>query len=239
MINFSVLISGFVIGLAGSLHCVGMCGPLVLGFSAKNETRGVKNFMLSINYSLGRIVTYSAMGFVLGMFGEGIKLTGYQGIISVVTGLIILLAVITPKRWTAKFSTLPMNKLLLNLKSKLGVLLMRNGSPKPFLFGLLNGFLPCGLVYTALAAALVPGDIVSSVLLMAAFGAGTSPLLGALFFSKALGNIFSGFSISKYVPYVTIVVSILLILRGLDLGIPFISPQLHQINIHGSNCCSP
>lgn len=239
MDNLTAIFTGLTIGLAGSLHCVGMCGPLVMGFTAKNETAGFNGLLHAFKYSAGRIVTYSLMGLAIGIFGEGVKLTGYQGIISIMTGVILLLTLIVPKIFGVRFNSASLSGMLLGLKGKLSSILTGKGKPKPFTFGMLNGFLPCGFVYTALAASLVPGDVYSSVLVMAAFGVGTSPLLSALFLGSSIGKIFPGFSFSKVAPYMTIAVSVLLILRGLDLGIPFISPQLHNINIHGSNCCSP
>jgi len=228
--------SGLLLGLAGSLHCVGMCGPLVLGFSAKNTPKG-KGISHSIYYSLGRTFTYSLMGLLLGYFGAGIRLTGYQGIISVIVGSLLLISVILPPSLKAKATSLPGAFIYTKLKSSLSGVILKEGKPRPFMFGMLNGFLPCGLVYTALAASLVPDTVLASVVFMSAFGIGTSPLLSAFFFTQSLSKVFSKISFSKAIPYITAFVSILMILRGLDLGIPMISPHIEPVS--GQSSCCP
>lgn len=228
--------SGLLLGLAGSLHCVGMCGPLVLGFSAKNTPKG-KGTGHSIYYSLGRTFTYSLMGLLLGYFGAGIRLTGYQGIISVIVGSLLLISVILPASLKAKTASLPGAFIYTKLKSSLSGVILKEGKPRPFMFGMLNGFLPCGLVYTALAASLVPDTVLASVVFMSAFGIGTSPLLSAFFFTQSLSKVFSKVSFSKAIPYITAFVSILMILRGLDLGIPMISPHIEPVS--GQSSCCP
>lgn len=228
--------SGLLLGLAGSLHCVGMCGPLVLGFSAKNTPKG-KGLGHSIYYSLGRVFTYSLMGLVLGYFGAGVRLTGYQGIVSVVIGSILLFSVLLPASLKSKAALLPGAFIYTKLKSSLSGVILKEGKPRPFIFGMLNGFLPCGLVYTALAASLVPETVFASAAFMAAFGIGTSPLLSAFFFTQSLSGVFRRFSFSKAIPYITAFVSILMILRGLDLGIPMISPHIEPMSGQSSGCC--
>ncbi|MCC6550895.1 MAG: sulfite exporter TauE/SafE family protein [Ignavibacteriaceae bacterium] len=228
--------SGLLLGLAGSLHCVGMCGPLVLGFSARNTQKG-QGLSHSIYYSLGRIFTYSLMGLVLGYFGAGIRLTGYQGIVSVIIGSVLLLSVLLPAAFKARASSVPGVWVYTKLKASLSGVILKEGKPRPFMFGMLNGFLPCGLVYTALAASLVSETVLASATFMAAFGTGTSPLLSAFFFTQSLARVFGRFSFSKAIPYITVFISILMILRGLDLGIPMISPHIEPFSGQSSGCC--
>lgn len=236
--NFVLLISsGLLLGLAGSLHCVGMCGPLVIGFSTRNTQKG-KGFIHSIYYSLGRVTSYSLMGMMLGYFGAGIRISGFQGIISVFIGFVLLFTVLFPAIFKVKAVSLPGAFIYTKLKSWLSGVILKEGKPHPYIFGVLNGFLPCGLVYTALAASLVPDTVLSSVAFMAAFGTGTSPLLSGFFFTQSFLRVFNKISISKVIPYITVFVSILMILRGLNLGIPMLSPQLEPVSGQNSGCCS-
>jgi len=212
--------SAFVFGLVGSFHCVGMCGPIVLAVPGKS-------IFSKLLYNLGRTVTYALMGLVIGIIGEGFSLAGYQQILSVIVGAAMLLIVIFTKY---KHFDLPLSgaisKLWIFSKNKLTPLFKSDAAMAPFLIGLINGLLPCGLVYAALFAAVAMGGMLESSLYMILFGLGTAPLLIALsvfgnFLTPALRNKFN-----RTVPYLLGLVAILIILRGLNLGIPYISPKM-------------
>lgn len=212
--------SAFVMGFLGSFHCIGMCGPIVLALPGK----GVSYKLL---YNLGRTITYSLMGLVIGLVGQGFSMVGWQQSLSIAVGVIMLLIILFTKY---KHFDLPLsgglNKLYQFVKAKLGPLLQSKSTFAPLLIGILNGLLPCGLVYAALFTAISLGGILESGYYMVFFGLGTIPIMLGL-------GIFSGIitppirtKLNKAVPYFLALVAILLILRGMNLGIPMVSPKM-------------
>ena len=219
---FKMYWSALVFGLLGSFHCVGMCGPIVLAVPGRS-------FLAKITYNLGRASTYTVMGALIGFVGEGFSLAGWQQILSVAVGVAMLLIVLFTKY---KHFDLPMigafEKMWILSKNKLAPLFKSKSAGAPFIIGLINGLLPCGLVYAALFAAVSMGGIAESALYMALFGLGTAPLLIVV---AIFGNIISPalrIRFNKSVPYFLGLVAILLILRGLNLGIPLVSPKMDE-----------
>lgn len=212
--------SALAFGLLGSFHCVGMCGPIVLAVPGKS-------LLSKLSYNIGRTVTYAIMGVMIGIVGEGFSLVGWQQMLSVIVGVAMLLIVLFTKY---KHFDLPMNgvleKMWIYSKSRLTPLFKSQSPTAPFFIGLINGLLPCGMVYAALFAAISMGGIVESALYMALFGLGTAPLLIVV---SVFGNLVSPalrIKLNKTVPYFLGLVAIILILRGLNLGIPLISPKM-------------
>lgn len=223
------IFSGLMIGFAGSFHCVGMCGPLALAMPSKN-TGNINIIISSIQYNIGRSITYAFLGFMFGWLGNGFFIAGYQQWISITGGILILFFWLLNYTNYLKMSWL--KSFTHNLQLRLNKLI--NG---PFskhssgLIGLLNGLLPCGLVYVAIGASLTTGNPVSGSLLMFSFGMGTLPLMFILMvFGKRI-RLFQKIRLTRLVPAFVLCVSLILILRGLNLGIPFISPS---INVEGS-----
>ena len=215
-----MLWSAFLMGFLGSFHCIGMCGPIVLALPGK----GVQYKLL---YNIGRTITYSLLGIGVGIIGQGVAFAGLQQMLSVVVGVLMLIIIVFTKY---KHFDLPtsglLNILFVKVKMKLAPLFKSKSFYAPLLIGILNGLLPCGLVYAALFAALSMGSIIGGANYMLFFGLGTIPMLLGL-------GIFSGFIIptlrtklNKMVPYFLAVVAVLLILRGLNLGIPYVSPKI-------------
>ena len=214
--------SAIVFGFLGSFHCIGMCGPIVL--SIPSQTFGKR-----LLYNIGRSITYGLMGLAIGVIGQGFSLMGYQQPLSVIVGAIMLMIVLFTKY---KHFDLPLSGPLAQLwtkaKAKLGPLLSSKSPFASLSIGLLNGLLPCGLVYAALFAALAQGSMVESGLYMVFFGLGTAPmLLTVATFGNWLAPKWRTF-FNKSVPYFLGLVAILLILRGLNLGIPMISPKTDE-----------
>jgi sulfite exporter TauE/SafE len=214
--------SAFVFGLLGSFHCVGMCGPIVLAVPGKS-------LLSKLAYNIGRAITYTVMGAIIGFVGEGFSLVGWQQGLSVAVGVAMLLIVLFTRY---KHFDLPMSgafeKVWILSKSKLAPLFKSQSPTAPFFIGLINGLLPCGLVYAALFAAVSMGGVRESALYMALFGLGTAPLLIVV---SVFGNILSPAlrtRFNKIVPYFLGLVAILLILRGLNLWIPLISPKMDE-----------
>jgi sulfite exporter TauE/SafE len=212
--------AAFILGLFGSLHCVGMCGPIAMALPLTTRERSQVIFQ-SLLYHSGRITTYAMMGLFMGLMGWGIGLAGYQKTFSIALGAILII--------TAIFSISIEQKMMQNalfqrlfqfVKNRLGKLLSIRNKSSAFKIGLLNGILPCGLVYIALAGSITGGNAASGALYMAAFGVGTLPMmLGVMIFGNLNRKIFYRFR--KWIPVGLVLFGTLLIYRGMVLDIPF------------------
>lgn len=225
------IIAAFLAGLAGSVHCVGMCGPLALSLPFSRFNASLK-WIAIILYNLGRVVAYSSIGLLVGLVGRGINWFGFTQILSIILGALILISLLLPKIMNKSSFYLPnwLNKYTINT---LQVLIKKQSIGWMFFVGLMNGFLPCGLVYMAVAAAVVAGTISNAILFMFFFGLGTIPAMIILIVAaQKLSPIKKG-ALQKMIPIVTLLIGIILILRGLNLDIPFISPYLSQ-NLSGA-----
>ncbi len=230
--------TGFTIGILGSFHCLGMCGPLVMAVPHISDSKGAIA-LDGILYNFGRTISYTLMGLVLGLLGVSVRLAGFQDYLSIGLGIIMLLLLFIPKKYYAFVNdTKGINKVIVRIKMQFRNLLERKSRLTLLFIGMLNGFLPCGLVYIALAGSLASADILNSSLFMFAFGIGTIPMLAVVYFSKNLITPNFRIKINKAIPYAIGIVAVLLILRGLNLGIPFISPILPDTVIsEGGSCC--
>ncbi|MBZ4191064.1 sulfite exporter TauE/SafE family protein [Niabella beijingensis] len=218
---WEALLAGWGIGMAGSLHCVGMCGPLALSLPLQGGTRAAR--LLSILfYNLGRTVTYFTMGLVLGWAGRRLLFTGYQQFFSIALG-VLLLVLLLCSRYLPQVTFF--SGVQLYIKQTLARFLMRKNHTAMFLvIGMLNGLLPCGLVYMAVTTALLSGGPVQAGLLMTAFGLGTLPLMALLMLTGHRLSLPLRSRLKKAVPFFIAGVAILMVLRGLNLGVPYISP---------------
>lgn len=219
--------TAFLIGLFGSFHCVGMCGPIAMALPVRQGNI----YSLLINrmlYNLGRAITYSLIGIVFGLIGEGFSLAGSQRFVSIGAGVLILLMVLLPPRITQKFYLLkPAYDFTNFLKKKFGPLFRSKSQFATFFIGILNGFLPCGLVYIALAGAVASGSAINGMLYMFMFGLGTIPMLFAISVAGNFISINLRRKVNRVViPVFMVVLGTLFILRGMNLGIPYISPHL-------------
>lgn len=221
--------AAFVMGAIGSFHCIGMCGPLALALPLKDDSLFSK-FTGALLYNSGRIVTYSLFGLLAGSVGQSFSFFGFQQGLSIVGGALILLLVIAPKIFPS-FNTNIAGNFFQTLRQKFGQLFFKKNQSTLFAIGFLNGLLPCGMVYLAIAGATATGNIANATIFMAAFGAGTLPIMWSIAF---WGN-FIGINIRKKIrnayPYMMVLVASMLILRGLGLGIPYISPVKENKNI--------
>jgi uncharacterized protein len=232
-----LIFAAFTIGLLGSFHCVGMCGPLALSLPLNSNSFWSK-FSGSLLYNAGRIVTYAAFGLVFGAIGKSVALFGYQQWLSVILGVVIIVFIILPKKITFITKKNIVLRFFEKLRSSLGQLFFKKNYSSLFSIGLLNGLLPCGLVYMAAAGAVATGDILKSTLFMAFFGLGTLPMMWSVaFFGNYIG-IGIRQKIRKAYPYMMMLMACLLILRGMGLGIPYISPKVdvEKKAVHG--CCT-
>ncbi len=214
--------TAFILGLAGSLHCAGMCGPLALALPRPPGSRA--SFVAGRTaYNLGRIVTYCILGLVFGTVGKALWLAGIQRWLSIALG-ILLIAGLCASRRVAYWQ--PVTALVSRLRSGMSQLLQQRSHAALGLLGLLNGFLPCGLVYVACAGATATGGILAGVYYMAAFGLGTVPVMAAISFSGRLIPVALRLKLQKALPVSVFLLAALLILRGLSLNIPYLSPDL-------------
>lgn len=233
-----MFITALLLGLLGSFHCVGMCGPIAFLLPLDRNSSSKKILQLFL-YHTGRLFTYGFLGIILGTLGKGLNLFGIQQQISIGIGLLMILLVIIPKKSldTNRFSK-PIYSLVGKVKSTLGSQLKKRTPDTFFTIGFLNGFLPCGLVYMALFGAIASGGLWEGSLYMLGFGLGTIPLMTtAIYFGNFL-NINFRQRIRKAIPVFILLVGCFFIIRGLGLDIPYISPAPKgetvgaQINCH-------
>jgi len=221
-----MLWAGFFFGLLGSFHCVGMCGAIALALpgAAGSRSRYVAGRAL---YNLGRVSTYTVLGAGAGVLGQGLQLAGWQQSLSLVSGLLILLLVAAPEAWqTRAASVLHLNAVLAKVKNRLAYYYQQPSLGAMYATGVLNGLLPCGMVYLALAGALSVPGAAGAAGYMALFGLGTLPLMLALSLSGQLVSLVWRGRMRWAVPVLAGVMACLFIVRGLGLGIPYLSPQL-------------
>jgi len=223
------LLAGFLLGFLGSFHCIVMCGPIALSLPGSNRTKF--NFILErLSYNLGRITLYSLLGLIFGFFGERIFIAEFQQLISVMIGVIILLYLIKPflkkKKSGNIFNPVLSKSPFSFLKNIFANLYSRNSKLSLFSIGLLNGILPCGFVYIALSGPIALGSPVKGFLFMTLFGLGTLPLMLGISMSRNFISITVRRKINKLSPVITIIFALLFIVRGLNLGIPYLSPGI-------------
>jgi sulfite exporter TauE/SafE len=214
--------TAFLVGFVGSAHCAGMCGPLALALPGAGGVR-TKFITGRLLYNLGRIVTYSLMGALFGLLGHGFVLAGLQRWVSLGLGAAILIGLVVSPRFA---NAVPAAGAVGWLKASLGKLFQRRALSSQFGIGLLNGLLPCGLVYVACAGAMASGNVLRGVEYMAAFGFGTLPMLLTISLLGQKLQLQLRFSLQRLIPVSLAIVGLLLLLRGMALGIPYVSPQL-------------
>lgn len=218
---------GFFMGLLGSVHCIGMCGPLVMALPISN-LNPLQKVVATLLYHVGKIATYGFLGLIVGFFGKQIPFYNVQQHLSIVIGSLILAYVLWvfylhPKRQLGFLKIDWLQKLII---TALGKLFKQNNTGSFLLIGLLNGLLPCGMIYLALGSAWAGQSVVQSGLFMVLFGIGTLPaLIIVAFGGQIMGYAFRA-KIQKVLPFMLFSMGLLLILRGMNLGIPYISPMI-------------
>ena len=230
--TFSITMA-FIMGLTGSLHCAGMCGPIiwVMPFQVLN---GWKKWIGIALYHIGRITVYALMATVLFSF-KSLFQPQIQQYVSIVLGALLLvvgLATFFPSRFNV---TMPWTGFV---RKKLGHFMGQPSLGSLLATGMLNGLLPCGLVYMALSATMAAQTVQTAVVLMYAFGIGTAPMLVVLTVLKDRTKLLHQMQFRKFVPVVMLFFGSLFILRGLNLGIPYLSPkvQMEETAIK-ADCC--
>ena len=217
--------SAFIMGLVGSLHCVGMCGPIAMMLPADTSARW-KFFFGRFLYNGGRLMTYAVLGIFVGFIGESTTYFVSQKTLSIVLGALILIGVFIPKSWQQKIS---LNHFVFRftnkIKSGLSKLFKSHSFLTQFSFGVLNGLLPCGLVYAALSGAFLTETLTDGMFFMLLFGLGTLPMmlgisLGATWLRKTFA-----LKLPKLIPITYSLLALWLIVRGLIISFPHIIKQ--------------
>ncbi len=228
--------AGLILGYVGSLHCAGMCGPIALALPGGSK-KGYKFLWGRLLYNTGRVITYSLLGAVFGLLGSRIVISEHQQILSIITGVSILLVTgVTFLGDKNIFYGKIFSKYTSLIKTPLAKLFKAKTNSSLLGIGILNGLLPCGFVYLAIAGSLTTGSIFSGMGFMALFGLGTFPvMLGMSFFGNFLRERVR-FPYAKILPALSIFIAIILILRGLNLGIPYLSPEMDSTN-HSQIIC--
>ena len=221
----------FIMGLAGSLHCIGMCGPLAFSLPVSHNN-DLSRFAGGLIYNSGRILSYTSMGLIFGSLGNLIIAAKWQSSLSIGLGIIILLYLLFPKKYFHFSTVTSLSRPFMLLRQQLGKLFQSKKLSSLLFIGVLNGFLPCGLVYLALTSSIISASPVNGGMFMLFFGLGTFPLM---FATVLMGNYLNQSlrqKVQKTVPALLFFMAVLLILRGMNLGIPFVSPELGANHQH-------
>ncbi|GGZ14767.1 membrane protein [Echinicola pacifica] len=200
-----------------------MCGPIAL---VASQSIPVKVWTRKLWYHIGRACTYAVLGLLIGLVGKSLQMAGIQQSLSISLGLLIIVMAV----FFRKKNKLPSSRFFAgftsSIKANLGLWLKRKGGLAFFVTGLVNGLLPCGMVYIALVATLALSDPWQGSLYMAAFGLGTTPLLLGLMLGHSLVNLKWRQRIFNSMPYFAMFIGVMFIMRGMGLGLHMLSPVL-------------
>lgn len=232
--EITLIIAALGLGFATGFHCIGMCGPIALSLGL-SKSQQVNFHLQNLTYQFGRIFTYTLLGAIVGIVGEGFHLAGFQQYITIFAGILLIIMALFSFGGDFSSKIPAINNALLRVKINLGKFLQKKDYTSRFLTGVLNGFLPCGMVYMALTASLAAGGIWQSALFMTIFGLGTFPFMFAVVLFGNLINTATRTKILKFVPIFMLVLGSLFILRGLEIGIPYISPKKEALKVEKQN----
>lgn len=232
-----MLYSALIFGLISSLHCIGMCGPIamLLPLDRNNPTKKIIQIMI---YHLGRLTAYASLGFVFGVLGKGFYMAGIQQQLSIVVGVLMITIAIVPEKVFMKYNfSKPVYRAISKVKTSLGSQFKRKSADALFTIGLLNGFLPCGMVYAALFGAIAMQDVTLGVSYMLLYGLGTIPMMSAVVFISNILSVSLRSKLQKIIPVVAVFIGILFIIRGLGLDIAYLSPSNTNLFVKANASC--
>lgn len=219
-----LFVIALVLGLSSGLHCIGMCGPIALSVPVNRKSHRTL-FQGLLIYNAGRILTYALLGAIVGMVGLSIQTLGLLQWTSIVSGLLLVvyawrkyISIRVPFKWGSS--------LTMRIGRSIGMLMRSSSHFKLPALGMLNGLLPCGMVFVAMTNAGLTGTWTSGVIAMTLFGIGTLPALLAVGFFGQRISTNARMKFSRVAPYVLTLVGILVTLRGMNLDIPYISPKV-------------
>ncbi len=214
-----------------------MCGPIamMLPVDRNNEAKKITQI---ITYHIGKLSAYGILGLIFGLLGRSFYLAGMQQQLSIIVGILMILVAVIPEKVFAKYNfSKPVYRVITKVKSSLGQQFKNKSYKSLFTIGLLNGFLPCGMVYVAIFGAIAMQSVSLGVLYMLLFGIGTIPMLTAvIYISNVLSFSFRG-TLQKIIPVVAVVIGMLFIIRGLGLDIPYLSPSNMSLFVQSEANC--
>ncbi len=215
--------AALVLGAADSAHCIGMCGPIALAVPSMGPDRRSRGLSTAL-LNGGRLTSYAFLGLAFGAFGEGLRLAGLQQNVSLIAGILLIIAAFVPSLLERMGTQGRLAIAISRLRGMLARHLRRTAPEAIFLSGVLNGLLPCGLVYTAAIGAAAAGTALQGAALMLLFGAGTLPALVAVRMGSGLIGSRARTTMRRLSPVVVGAMGLLLVLRGSRLDIPYVSP---------------
>lgn len=219
------MLAAFLTGLVGSLHCLGMCGPIALALPA--GAGGAHYFWGRVLYNLGRVMTYGALGALVAMMGVAAAMFDVQRWFSLgLGGVMLVLALYHYGAFGRRMQG--DNRLSRAWRRAMGRVMQVRGLGGMLSLGLLNGLLPCGLVYAGLFLAADSRAAWEGAAKMALFGLGTVPLMLGLSWSGRWLGAWLRPRARFIMPIVMAFLGLMFIVRGMALGIPYLSPRLEQ-----------
>jgi sulfite exporter TauE/SafE len=221
--SLQLFISAIVLGGISSFHCVGMCGAIAFSLPTQHMADAKKVFAILL-YNFGRITTYSLLGIIFGLLGRQISLAGFQQWFSIIAGIIVLMIVIQSFLKRPVFHLPGYNAISASITKLISKFVGKPSLSGIYFLGAVNGLLPCGLVYMAITGALATGTVGGATGFMAAYGLGTLPAMFLLSYFHFMIGIAARNTMKRAIPFVVATMGVLLVLRGLNLNIPFISP---------------
>ena len=231
--NALTITMAFLMGLTGSLHCAGMCGPIMWILPFRLFT-GIKKAVAIGLYHSGRISVYAFLAIVLHSFRNLFDPKMQQYISIALGGSLLLLGILSFMPGHLLKVKLPWTEYV---KQQLSHFIARPGLGTLTLAGILNGLLPCGLVYMALSASVTAVSTLQAATFMYAFGAGTLPMLLGIILLKNKLTFLNGYHARKFVPVIVFAFGCLFILRGMNMGIPYLSPKVEVTQHEIRSCC--
>ncbi|MDZ7694920.1 MAG: sulfite exporter TauE/SafE family protein [Balneolaceae bacterium] len=210
--------TAFTIGLFGSFHCVGMCGPIAMALPRSGNGVFTDLIQKSV-YNIGRILTYSLLGAVIGLVGHAISLAGLQRPLSILLGILVILGAFLPLASSAGIQRFPRVRQFFEwLQKKLKQQMSRRGVRTMLAIGLLNGLLPCGFVYVGLASSLTTESVLGGMSYMALFGLGTVPAMMLMALAPSIISLKMRRRINRFLPLLVVLLGGYLIYRGVMMG---------------------
>jgi len=232
-----MLYTAFIFGLISSLHCIGMCGPIAMMLPVDRNNPAKKTIQILLYHS-GRLTSYALLGLLFGLLGRGLYVAGIQQQISIVMGVLMIVLAIVPEKVFARYNfSRPVYQLISKVKTSLGSQFKRKSPDALFTIGVLNGLLPCGLVYAALFGAIAMQSVTFSISYMLLYGLGTIPLMSAVVYVSSFLSLPFRNKLQKIVPIVTVIIGLLFVLRGMGLDIAYISPSNINLFVQSTANC--
>lgn len=227
--------AAITIGLVSSFHCLGMCGPIAFALPLNRNSLASQLFG-ALSYNIGRLTTYAILGLAFGLIGKSLIMAGAQRSLSIFAGVFMILSVVLPKISAKANIDAFTFKYIGRLKSAFGKLFKKSSIESLFFIGVLNGLLPCAMVYIALAGAISEGDMLGGGTFMLFFGLGTIPMMYSATILGSFITVKLRNKLQQVIPYMVILIGALFIVRGMNLDIHYLSPKIDRVDPEVTQC---